>query len=82
MSLIDEAKADTTRSGNVSNIDALVAKLVADDRAEDADEVTELLKAPVVGHAAAARVLNRHFAADAGKPITQQQVGNWRAANL
>lgn len=82
MSLLDEAKESTVRSGPVSTIDALVARLLADGRAVDADEVTELLKAPVVGHAAAARVIMRHFGDEVERKITHGMVLTWRSANL
>lgn len=82
MSLIDEAKTVVARTGPVSTIDALVSKLLADGRPVDADEVTELLRAPVVGSAAAARVLSKHFSADAGRTITRMMVQQWRGVNL
>lgn len=79
MSLIDEAKADE-RPRAVSTLDRLLA--LDDLNDVDRDEITELLKAPVVAHESAARVLTRHFGERIGRPISGQQVRAWRSANL
>lgn len=80
MSLIDEAKAVQPRTGPVSALDQLVAHSDLSD--VDRDEITELLKAPVVAHAAAARVIMCHFADKVERRITPNMVMHWRSVNL
>lgn len=81
VSLIDEAKAAaaTARTGPVSVLDRLIAN--PDIGPEDRDEITELLRAPVVGATAAARVLHKHYAEHAERPITRMMVQQWRSAH-
>lgn len=80
MSLIDEATAQPPKKGPTSVLDQLIAHHDLTD--EDRDEITELLKAPVVAHAAAARVIMRHYADKVERRVTQSMVQHWRSVHL
>lgn len=81
MSLLDEAKAETKTTGVKAGIDRLIDHLIEQGAMDAADEVVELLKAEVVGHEAAARVLTNHYAEQAGRRVTALMVYRWRLNN-
>ena len=79
MSLRDKA-VELNRREDTTNIGRLLARLDADGRDEDAAEVRDLLVGePLIGHTIAARVLNAEFADILDRPVTDKQVGEWRA---